>query len=516
MTSALDRAIARARAVLDGDCAYVEKTIWGSPAGKKRIADRLAKLLPPHKTYVEPFAGSAAVLFVKAVASSEIINDADADITKAYRLIKRLSEKDVARLESMKWTGDEATFKRLMGDSPKDDVVWLHKFLYTTHFSYGKLRRNSFSPAAVGVEARCVDRIRQYAPRLAKVKVFSGDYEAVVRKFDGKDTAFYFDPPYAGYNVDIGESKFDESRFFKLLKSLKGKFLLTYGLRGELPKLLKEEGYEVRRIRTRRTINGMRGVGGPGILTQLLVSNYELSKKCLSDVDAVHIELAQWSRAYINDLPDSAFLYIEPGGKKDDQGATVPRELRHFPVRDADGMLDLPHLQNAIARIPQAKIPSLTMDDLTALQDKARKLLEQPQGKFSKSTQLIKGIDPNDERFVLGVVLQPEVVDAQGDIYSAVEIRHAAHRFMEDFGALGLMHRYRVNDQVKVVETYLAPTDLTIGDQPVPKGTWLLGVHVLSDELWGQVKDGVLTGFSIGGSAKTTGAGPANAEATSE
>ncbi|HET9621196.1 MAG TPA: hypothetical protein VFP84_07510, partial [Kofleriaceae bacterium] len=36
----------------------VRKTIWGSPAGKKRLAPRLVKLIPGHKTYVEPFAGS--------------------------------------------------------------------------------------------------------------------------------------------------------------------------------------------------------------------------------------------------------------------------------------------------------------------------------------------------------------------------------------------------------------------------------------------------------------------------
>ena len=45
------------------------------------------------------------------------------------------------------------------------------------------------------------------------------------------------------------------------------------------------------------------------------------------------------------------------------------------------------------------------------------------------------------------MVLEPEVVDAQGDIYSADEVRQAAHRFMEEFGGLGLMHRFRVNDR---------------------------------------------------------------------
>jgi uncharacterized protein len=36
--------------------------------------------------------------------------------------------------------------------------------------------------------------------------------------------------------------------------------------------------------------------------------------------------------AAINNLDDSAFAYIEPGGTKDPSGKTVPRSKRHFPV----------------------------------------------------------------------------------------------------------------------------------------------------------------------------------------
>jgi hypothetical protein len=46
-----------------------------------------------------------------------------------------------------------------------------------------------------------------------------------------------------------------------------------------------------------------------------------------------------------NDLPDSAFAYIEPGGDKDSDGKTTPRSLRHFPVHDK------PHAENALARL---------------------------------------------------------------------------------------------------------------------------------------------------------------------
>jgi len=55
---------------------------------------------------------------------------------------------------------------------------------------------------------------------------------------------------------------------------------------------------------------------------------------------------------------------------------------------------------------------------------------------------------------------------------------------------------------VKVLESYLAPTDFAVGDVSVRRGTWMLAVRVLSDELWDRVKGGDLTGFSIGGTAR--------------
>lgn len=86
-------------------------------------------------------------------------------------------------------------------------------------------------------------------------------------------------------------------------------------------------------------------------------------------------EKAVWTTAYINDLPDSAFLYVETDGKKNGEGKTVPRTKRHFPVYDHTGKLDLPHLRNAIARIPQSTAPGLDDTKKKSLQEKARKML---------------------------------------------------------------------------------------------------------------------------------------------
>lgn len=58
--------------------------------------------------------------------------------------------------------------------------------------------------------------------------------------------------------------------------------------------------------------------------------------------------MAQMTTSSINSLPDSDFAYIEPGGKKDNEGKTIPRSLRHFPVHDAA------HTRNALARMSQS------------------------------------------------------------------------------------------------------------------------------------------------------------------
>ena len=57
--------------------------------------------------------------------------------------------------------------------------------------------------------------------------------------------------------------------------------------------------------------------------------------------------------------------------------------------------------------------------------------------------------------------------------------RAAAHRFMEDFGGLGLMHRLRVNGQVKVLESYPRPPTSPSASLAVRKGTWARGARAL-------------------------------------
>jgi hypothetical protein len=114
----------------------------------------------------------------------------------------------------------------------------------------------------------------------------------------------------------------------------------------------------------------------------------------------------------------------------------------------------------------------------------------------------IRHTDDGEERFVMGVVLIPDEVDSQGDIYSADEVRKACHWFMEHGRQIGVQHEMTLSDgQYSILECYLAPTDMEIEGQIVKKGTWILAARVIDDKLWKAIKDQKLTGWSIEGSA---------------
>lgn len=112
--------------------------------------------------------------------------------------------------------------------------------------------------------------------------------------------------------------------------------------------------------------------------------------------------MAKWTRAYMDDLPDSAFLLVLPGGKKDDDGKTVPRTKREFPVRDASGTIDKDHLDNALARIPQSNLSETLKDRATA---KAEKLLSEWK-KAHKVKKSMGSMSYNDLRSELQSIVQ--------------------------------------------------------------------------------------------------------------
>jgi DNA adenine methylase len=70
--------------------------------GKRRLADRLLPLFPPHVCYVELFCGGAALFFLRQVpAKTEVLNDVNGELVNLYRVVQHHLEEFVRQF---KWT----------------------------------------------------------------------------------------------------------------------------------------------------------------------------------------------------------------------------------------------------------------------------------------------------------------------------------------------------------------------------------------------------------------------------
>jgi hypothetical protein len=244
--------------------------------------------------------------------------------------------------------------------------------------------------------------------------------------------------------------------------------------------------------------------------------------------DGIAIEKKKWTQAYIDGLPDSAFLYVAEATSQVAQKSEAP-SLRYFPVYDSDGNLDLPHLRSAIAQVAKADLPESVQGQV---QREGRRLLEGATAKLASSEELVStqksyavrflrkeervDADGHEEHIIYGVVLEPdpqgpdgEGGDTQGDTYSEDEVRKACFGFMEYGRHFKVQHKGQyVDGKILTLENFLAPVtyvtvDSTGTEVTIKKGTWLHGARVVDDEIWEAAKNGELTGWSIGGWSKT-------------
>ena len=87
---------------------------------------------------------------------------------------------------------------------------------------------------------------------------------------------------------------------------------------------------------------------------------------------------------------------------------------------------------------------------------------------------------------------------------SAEEIERACHDFMLKSQTLDLEHERELDKvEAAIVENYIASQELTWERNGqttmVQPGSWVMVTKVFSDDIWKQVEEGALTGYSIRG-----------------
>ncbi|MCP4469010.1 MAG: DNA adenine methylase [Halieaceae bacterium] len=202
--------------------------------GKRRLADRILPLFPAHTCYVEPFAGGAALFFMRPEpAKVEVLNDVNGDLVNLYRVVQHHLEEFVRQF---KWAlTSRQVFEWLKDTQPVTltDIQRAARFYYLQKNAFGsKLSSRTFGTATTAPPKfnllRIEEQLSEAHLRLARTYIENLPWERCMDKYDRPHTLFYMDPPYwqtEGYGVDFGFEEYEAMAV--RLRTLQGKAIVS-------------------------------------------------------------------------------------------------------------------------------------------------------------------------------------------------------------------------------------------------------------------------------------------------
>lgn len=174
------------------------------PGAKWGMAKEIIALMPPHRSYLEPFFGSGAVLFNKPPSAIETVNDIDGDIVNFFRVLLEQPEALAQAISLTPYARD--VFDDAHANRGSSDLDRAYRFAIRSKMAHGyKLNtKTGFKIDTYGRErAYCVacwnnlpNGIREAAERLKEVQIENRPALDVIRKFNHDNVLIYADPPY--------------------------------------------------------------------------------------------------------------------------------------------------------------------------------------------------------------------------------------------------------------------------------------------------------------------------------
>ena len=173
--------------------------------GKTSIATQIAALLPPHEHYVEPFAGSLAVLLAKPQSPMETVSDLDGDLMNFWQVLRDRPQ-DLERacaLTPHSRAEHQMAFQPASDDLERARRIWVlltqgrsgQRSCRTGWRYYGDSRGSSSSMPDY-LEAYTA-RIAPAARRIAAVSLECRPALELIRLYGRHPaTLIYADPPY--------------------------------------------------------------------------------------------------------------------------------------------------------------------------------------------------------------------------------------------------------------------------------------------------------------------------------
>jgi len=205
---------------------------------KYMLIKDILDVIPKHKIYCEPFAGSAIVFFNLPKAELSILNDLDEDVYERLKLLQKAplditKYKNPRSISSIKETFDEP-------HRTIEDKIIYYKIKSCNGFNSQPITKSKeiYKPQ---YPYRITKDLEYYKNMLKGVQITNKDYYDVLKKYDSKDTFFFIDPPYEDTKkVFYENTNINYELLAEQLKKIKGLFLLTLNDSKNLQNIFKD------------------------------------------------------------------------------------------------------------------------------------------------------------------------------------------------------------------------------------------------------------------------------------
>ncbi|MEO6917550.1 MAG: DNA adenine methylase [Collimonas sp.] len=201
--------------------------------GKRRLADKLIPLFPPHECYVEVFCGGAALYFLRPMpAKTEVLNDINGDLVNLYRVVQHHLEEFVRQFKWAITSRQIFKWQQLTRVETLTDIQRAARFYYLQQHAFGgRVDGQSFGTATTGPAinlCRIEESLSAAHIRLAGTYVENLTWQDCMTRYDRPHSFFYLDPPYwqtEGYGVPFGFEQYEEMASF--MRTCKGKVMVS-------------------------------------------------------------------------------------------------------------------------------------------------------------------------------------------------------------------------------------------------------------------------------------------------